>query len=129
MDIRIKRIYEEPAKDDGHRLLVDRVWPRGMTKEHAHVDEWDKEIGPSTELRKWFGHEPPKYAEFKKCYTKELKAVPDELERMRALARMQRVTLVYSAKDEEHNQAVVLQEVLLGTARSFRGIKVHCVRP
>ena len=114
MDIHIKRIYEAPAKDDGYRLLVDRVWPRGMTKEHAHVDEWDKEIGPSTELRKWFGHEPPKYAEFKKRYTKELHTVPEELERMRTLARKQRVTLVYSAKDEEHNQAVVLQEVLLG---------------
>lgn len=112
MDIRIKRIYEDPAKDDGYRLLVDRVWPRGMTKEHAHIDEWDKEIGPSTELRKWFGHEPPKYAEFKKRYAKELHAVPEELERLRALARKQHLTLVYSAKDEERNQAVVLREVL-----------------
>lgn len=116
MDIRIKRIYEDPAKDDGYRLLVDRVWPRGMTKENAHIDEWDKEIGPSTELRKWFGHESPKYAEFKRRYAKELKAVPDELERMRALARKQRLTLVYSAKDEEHNQAVVLREVLVNVA-------------
>ena len=114
MDIRIKRIYEEAAKDDGYRLLVDRVWPRGMTKERAHIDEWDKEIGPSTELRKWFGHKPPKYAEFKKRYTKELHAVPKELERIRALARKQRVTLVYSAKDEDHNQAMVMREVLLG---------------
>jgi len=114
MDIRIKRVYEKPAKDDGYRLLVDRVWPRGMTKEQAHVDEWAKEIGPATELRKWFGHEPPKYTEFKKRYTKELLAVPEELDRLRALARKQRVTLVYSAKDEEHNQAAVLKEVLLG---------------
>ena len=113
MDIHIKRIYEAPAKDDGYRLLVDRVWPRGMTKEHAHVDEWNKEIGPTTELRKWFDHEPPKFAEFRKRYTKELRAVPEELERMRALARKQRVTLLYSAKDEEHNQARVLREVLL----------------
>lgn len=113
MDIRIKRIYEAPARDDGYRLLVDRVWPRGMTKEHAHIDEWAKEIGPSTELRKWFGHEPPRYAEFKKRYAKELRAVPEELERLRALAYKQRLTLLYGAKDEEHNQAVVLKEILL----------------
>lgn len=114
MDIRIKRIYEEPAKDDGYRLLVDRVWPRGMTKEHAHVDEWLKNIGPTTELRKWFGHVPEKYPEFKKRYVKELHAMAADLEKVRALARKQRVTLVYSAKDEAHNQAVVLREVLLG---------------
>ncbi|MBS1942597.1 MAG: DUF488 family protein [Bacteroidetes bacterium] len=114
MDIRIKRIYEEAAKDDGYRLLVDRVWPRGMTKEHAHVDEWLKEFGPSTELRQWFGHVPEKYPEFRKRYVKELKALSAELDKVRALARKQRVTLVYSAKDEEHNQAVVLREVLLG---------------
>ena len=113
MDIRIKRIYLEAAKGDGYRLLVDRVWPRGMTKEHAHIDEWAKELAPSTELRKWFDHDPAKYAEFKKRYAKELHAVPEELERLQTLARKQRVTLVYSAKDEEHNQAVVLREVLL----------------
>lgn len=113
MDIRIKRIYELPAKDDGYRLLVDRVWPRGMTKEHAHVDEWNKEIGPSTELRKWFGHEPEKFPEFKQRYKQELKAMAAELDKVRSLARKQRVTLVYSAKDEEHNQAVVLREVLM----------------
>ncbi|MBX2983857.1 MAG: DUF488 domain-containing protein [Flavobacteriales bacterium] len=116
MDIHIKRIYEEPAKDDGYRLLVDRLWPRGMKKEDAHIDEWDKEIGPSTELRKWFGHEPPKYPEFKKRYTKELQAMPDHLDHIKALARKHRVTLLYGAKDEEHNQAVVLREVLLEKA-------------
>lgn len=113
MDIRIKRVYEAPAKEDGYRLLVDRVWPRGMTKEHAHVEEWLKDIGPSTELRKWFGHEPPKYSEFKKRYRQELEAMPELLAHIRATAKKQRVTLVYSAKDEEHNQAVVLREVLL----------------
>lgn len=114
MDIRIKRIYEEPARDDGFRLLVDRVWPRGMTKEHAHVDEWNKEFGPSTELRKWFGHLPERYPEFKKRYEKELKTKATDLDKVRALARKQRVTLVYSAHDEAHNQAVVLRGVLLG---------------
>jgi uncharacterized protein YeaO (DUF488 family) len=114
MDIRIKRIYEASAKDDGYRLLVDRLWPRGISKGGAHVDEWLKEIGPSTELRKWFGHEPPKYPEFKKRYEKELHGQPDLLKHIRDLAKKQRLTLVYSAKDEEHNQAVVLRGVLLG---------------
>ncbi len=116
MDIHIKRIYEAPAKEDGYRLLVDRLWPRGMTKEEAHIDEWDKEIGPSTELRHWFDHEPPKYPEFKKRYVKELKTMSAELSRIRAIARVRRVTLLYGAKDEEHNQAVVLREMLLGVA-------------
>ena len=113
MDIRIKRIYEEPAMDDGYRVLVDRVWPRGVSKVDAHLDEWLKDIGPSTELRKWFGHEPPKYAEFKKRYAKELKEHADEVERIRTLAGKQRLCLLYGAKDEEHNQAVVLREVLI----------------
>lgn len=113
MDIHIKRIYEAPAKDDGYRLLVDRVWPRGVSKADAHLDDWSKNIGPSTELRKWFGHEPPKYAEFKKRYVKELKDQREELVRIRGLARKERVCLLYGAKDEEHNQAVVLREVLI----------------
>lgn len=113
MDIRIKRVYEAPAKDDGYRILVDRLWPRGISKEEAHVDEWLKEIGPSNELRKWFGHEPPKYLEFKKRYEQELHGQPELLKHIRDLAKKQRLTLVYSAKDEDHNQAVVLREVLL----------------
>ncbi len=113
MDIHIKRIYEPPAKDDGYRLLVDRLWPRGLSKESAHIDEWLKEIGPSDELRKWFGHETPKYAEFKKRYKKELQAAPDLLEHIRSLAKKQRICLLYGAHDEAHNQAVVLREVLL----------------
>ncbi|HQW04475.1 MAG: DUF488 family protein [Flavobacteriales bacterium] len=99
--------------NDGYRLLVDRVWPRGVPKITAHLDEWAKDIGPSTELRKWFGHEPPKFTEFKKRYVKELKDRTDELDRIRSLARKQRVRLLYGAKDETHNQAVVLREVLL----------------
>ncbi len=114
MDIQIKRIYEDPDKDDGYRLLVDRVWPRGVSKEEAHLDVHSPDIAPSTELRKWFGHEPPKFAEFKKRYVKELKDQSEELVRIRSLAKKQRVTLLYGAKDEEHNQAVVLREVLLG---------------
>ena len=116
MDIHIKRIYDAPANADGYRLLVDRLWPRGMTKEGAHIDDWDKEIGPSTELRRWFGHEPPKYPEFKKRYAKELKEMTEDLQRIRGVARKRRVTLLYGAKDEAHNQAVVLREVLLGKA-------------
>lgn len=114
MEIRIKRVYEAPAKDDGYRILVDRLWPRGISKEGAHIEEWLKEIGPSSELRKWFGHEPPKYPEFKKRYEQELHGQPELLKHIRDLAKKQRLTLVYSAKDEEHNQAVVLREVLLG---------------
>lgn len=113
MDIRIKRVYEAPAKDDGYRILVDRLWPRGISKEEAHMDEWLKEIGPSNELRIWFGHEPPKYLEFKKRYEQELHGQPELLKHIRDLAKKQRLTLVYSAKDEEHNQAVVLRGVLL----------------
>jgi uncharacterized protein YeaO (DUF488 family) len=113
MDIHIKRIYDKASLNDGYRLLVDRVWPRGVPKIAAHLDEWAKDIGPSTELRKWFGHEPPKFTEFKKRYVKELKDRTDELDRIRSLARKQRVCLLYGAKDETHNQAVVLREVLL----------------
>lgn len=113
MDIRIKRVYEDAAKDDGYRILVDRLWPRGISKESAHIEEWVKEIGPSNELRKWFGHEPPKFLEFKKRYEHELHGQTELLKHIRDLAKKHRVCLVYSAKDEEHNQAVVLREVLL----------------
>lgn len=116
MDIRIKRVYEDASDEDGYRILVDRLWPRGISKEGAHVDEWIKEIGPSNALRKWFGHEPPKYPEFKKRYEKELKASSELLDHIRSAAKKHRVCLVYSAKDEEHNQAVVLREVLLASA-------------
>lgn len=114
MDIRIKRIYAPVAKDDGYRLLVDRLWPRGMTKEEARIDEWLKEAGPSTALRKWFGHEPRKYPGFRQRYKAELKALPELIAHIRDRAELGRVTLLYSAKDEQHNQALVLREVLLG---------------
>lgn len=113
MKIMIKRVYEEPEKTDGFRILVDRVWPRGMTKEKAHVDLWLKDAGPSTALRKWFAHDPKKWDEFKKRYLKELKDKKEIIGQIKENAKNGTVTLVYSAKDEEHNQAVVLKEFLL----------------
>jgi uncharacterized protein YeaO (DUF488 family) len=110
----IKRVYDAPAKADGFRVLVDRVWPRGVGKEKAAVDLWMKEIAPSTGLRKWFGHRPERWDEFRKRYREELKGKGDLLDELRAHAAKSRLTLVYSAKDEAHNQAVVIREVLEG---------------
>jgi uncharacterized protein YeaO (DUF488 family) len=108
---RIKRVYEPAAKADGKRVLVDRVWPRGITKEEAALSDWAKEVAPSTALRKWFGHDPERFAEFRKRYRAELNGntALDELRKLTGT-----VTLVYGAKDVEHNQAVVLQELLEG---------------
>jgi DNA-3-methyladenine glycosylase len=112
MTVRIKRVYESAADSDGYRILVDRVWPRGMTKEAAHVDEWLKEAGPSTELRKWFGHVPERFDEFAERYRAELQG-GEALARLKAAAdEHDVVTLVYSAKDTDHNQAVVLRAEL-----------------
>jgi uncharacterized protein YeaO (DUF488 family) len=113
MSIRIKRAYEPYSPEDGYRVLVDRIWPRGVSKEEAHLDEWDKEVAPSTELRKWFGHDPAKFDEFRTRYLAELQGNP-ALERIRERAEHDVVTLVYSAHDEEHNQAVVLAQALSG---------------
>lgn len=112
MKIKIKRVYDEPEKSDGFRVLVDRVWPRGFSKEKAHVDLWLKEIGPSTELRKWFNHDPEKWTEFKKRYKKELDKNKDVFTSLLDEVKKGDVTLVYSAKDETHNQAVVILEKL-----------------
>lgn len=110
--MRIKRVYESAADADGYRILVDRVWPRGMTKEAAHVDEWLKEAGPSTELRKWFGHVPERFDEFAERYRAELRG-GEVLAHLKAVAdEHDVVTLVYSAKDTDHNQAVVLRAEL-----------------
>jgi uncharacterized protein YeaO (DUF488 family) len=110
MAIRQKRAYEPPAPRDGYRVLVDRLWPRGVSKEHAAIDEWLKELAPSDALRKWFGHDPARFREFRARYEEELKSErPREL--LAALAKRaarKTVTLVYAAKDEEHNNAVVL---------------------
>ncbi|WP_270456512.1 DUF488 domain-containing protein [Allisonella histaminiformans] len=115
MDIQIKRIYDAPDATDGFRILVDRVWPRGVSREKAALKEWDKMIAPSSELRKWFGHDPSRYEEFRKRYWKELEDNP-EMESFITLIRQHMdegpVTLLFGAKDREHNQAVVLREFL-----------------
>lgn len=112
MRIRLKRVYEESTKEDGTRILVDRLWPRGLTKQKANVDLWLKEIGPSTELRKWFHHDPKKWNEFKKRYRLELKNKEEQIEVLKNKLKNGTVTLVYGAKDEEHNEALVLKELL-----------------
>ena len=98
---------------DGRRVLVDRLWPRGIKKEEAHIDEWLKEVSPSDELRKWFAHDPEKWADFKKCYASEIREHSDLLNRLRTEAAEGTITLLYSAKDEEHNNAVALRELLM----------------
>jgi uncharacterized protein YeaO (DUF488 family) len=112
MSIRIKRVYEEPDTEDGKRILVDRLWPRGLTKEKAKVDLWLKEVAPSTELRKWFAHDPAKWAEFQKRYREELKSNKEQLSLLEQEAAKGAITLVYGAKDQEHNEAVILQKLL-----------------
>ena len=104
----IKRIYEEASEKDGYRVLVDRLWPRGISKEEAKLDEWIKEIAPSTELRKWFDHQEERFPEFAKRYEEELNIKNDDIERLRSIAERQQVTLIYSAKNIHFNQAVVL---------------------
>jgi uncharacterized protein YeaO (DUF488 family) len=112
MSIRVKRVYEEPAKADGCRMLVDRLWPRGLTKKKAQLDEWLKEIAPSTKLRKSFGHQPDKWTEFKKKYWAELDDHRMQLEKLARDARRRRTTLLFGARDTEHNNAVALKEYL-----------------
>lgn len=112
-DIRIKRAYEPASEDDGARLLVDRVWPRGVSKQKIAVQAWLKDIAPSTELRTWFGHVPERWEEFRKRYSHELDGNPDAVAELRAWLKRGRVTLVYGARDTEQNQAVVLRDYLL----------------
>ena len=109
-----KRVYDEPAEGDGMRVLVDRLWPRGLSKERAHIDLWLKEIAPSNELRTWFGHEPTKFDEFRSQYEAELASGPahDAFVRLRELVQQQPVTLVFAARDAEHSNAAVLRELL-----------------
>lgn len=110
--IRLKRVYDDPARSDGYRILVDRVWPRGLTKVEAGVDEWLKEVGPSTGLRRWFGHDPERFDEFATRYRAELED-SEALATLRARCREhQLVTLLFGARDTEHNQAVVLRDLL-----------------
>lgn len=110
--ISIKRVYEDPERRDGYRILVDRLWPRGLKKQNAHLDEWNKDIAPSTELRKWFGHKPELFDEFAQRYKTELHDKTDELKRIRSITGKQNITLLYAAKDERINHAVILLDIL-----------------
>ncbi len=112
MDVQLKRAYEEPSPADGYRVLVDRLWPRGVRRDRAHLDEWTRELAPSAELRRWFGHDPERYAEFRRRYREELAAHEDKLGELRGRARQGTLTLIYGARDTEHNDAVVLAELL-----------------
>ena len=111
MNVTLKRAYEPPAKGDGKRILVDRLWPRGVAKAKANIDLWLKDVAPSTELRQWFGHDPKKWPEFKKRYRAELKTNP-ALTELKELSRQGPITLVYAAKDRLHNEACVLKQIL-----------------
>ena len=110
--ITLKRVYEPVSRTDGARFLVERLWPRGLSKEKAHLTAWLKDVGPSTELRQWFSHDPSKWTEFRKRYFRELDARPESWQPIVAAAGRGAVTLVYSSHDEQHNNAVALQEYL-----------------
>ncbi len=110
--IQIKRIYEEPKKEDGIRVLVDRLWPRGVSREKAQIDEWLKEIAPSPQLRKWFGHDPEKWATFRARYLKELKMRKEALKELKKKSSRRKMTLLYAAHDLKHNYGLVLKQVL-----------------
>jgi len=110
--IRLKRAYENPSPLDGHRVLVERLWPRGVTKERAALDLWLKEVAPSAELRRWFSHDPAKWTEFQRRYKEELRDRPQEVAELRKLAAAGSVTFVYGSRDEEHNAASVLQDFI-----------------
>ncbi|MGH6895486.1 MAG: DUF488 domain-containing protein [Geminicoccaceae bacterium] len=112
MSIDLKRAYDPPAGSDGHRILVDRIWPRGITKADLRIDAWLKDMAPSDDLRKWFGHDPKKWDEFKKRYARELEQRPDALEQLVEIAKAGHVTLVFGARDTLHNNAVALKEHL-----------------
>jgi uncharacterized protein YeaO (DUF488 family) len=112
VDIRLKRAHEPVASADGCRVLIDRLWPRGISRERAQLDAWEKELSPSTELRQWFGHEPERFEEFRRRYIEELRSQRPRLTALRRRAREGTLTLVYAAHDTEHNDAVVLADVL-----------------
>lgn len=110
--IKLKRVYDPPAKSDGVRILVDRLWPRGLTKEAARIDEWRRDLAPSDGLRKWFGHDPEKWPEFRRRFTEELKEKTADLREIARRARNGMVTLVFAARDAEHCNAVVLKSLI-----------------
>jgi uncharacterized protein YeaO (DUF488 family) len=113
--IQMKRVYDEPEPGDGTRILVDRLWPRGLSKEQAKIDVWLKDIAPSNELRKWFGHDPEKFAQFRLRYAQELGANPaqEALQKLRDMTKKGAVTLLYAAHDTEHSNAIVLRDILM----------------
>ena len=110
--INLKRAYEKPEKSDGRRILVERLWPRGVSKEEADIDLWLKDVAPSTELRKWFGHDPARWAQFEQRYWKELRDHRDAVDELRAAVARGKVTFIYAAKDQEHNGALALKRFL-----------------
>jgi uncharacterized protein YeaO (DUF488 family) len=110
--VKLKRAYEPPDDDDGLRILVERLWPRGLTKRRAAIDLWLKDVAPSAELRKWFGHDPARWKEFQERYRRELRQQKDAVKTLRQKAREGPVTLIYAAKDEEHNGALALKRIL-----------------
>jgi uncharacterized protein YeaO (DUF488 family) len=112
VDVRLKRVYEPAKRSDGYRVLIDRLWPRGVSRERAALDAWDPELAPSTELRTWFGHDPGRFEEFRQRYMDELRWQRPRLTELRRRARDGTLTLVFSARDTEHNDAVVLTEVV-----------------
>jgi uncharacterized protein YeaO (DUF488 family) len=113
-NVRLKRAYEPPVDNDGTRVLIDRLWPRGVKKADAALDQWARDLAPSTALRKWFGHDPARWQEFRIRYAAELRQHEDQLKQLRAMARSGPITLVYAAHDEVHNDAVALRDLLLG---------------
>jgi|SRR6516162_5436464 len=113
-NVKLKRAYESPAAADGTRVLIDRLWPRGISKKQAALDQWMKDIAPSNQLRKWFGHDPARWNEFRRRYAAEVHKNPHLLEQLRSVARDGPITLVYSARDEAYNDAIVLRDLILG---------------
>jgi uncharacterized protein YeaO (DUF488 family) len=110
--VRIKRVYDPPSRQDGRRILVDRLWPRGVSRKTARIDEWARDLAPSTRLRRWFGHDPARWPEFQKRYRAELRARSDRLVWLAGLARSERITLVHAARDSEHSNARALQRLV-----------------
>ena len=113
-NVKLKRAYDPPAANDGTRILIDRVWPRGVNKANAAIDQWDKSIAPSTMLRNWFGHDPARWQEFRRRYANEIHKHREQVDELRARAQAGRITLVFAAHDQIHNHAIVLRDILLG---------------
>lgn len=112
MEVRLKRAYDRPSPDDGFRVLIDRIWPRGVTKEQAALDDWRRDLAPSAELRRWFGHDPERFEEFRRRYTQELSPHAEDLAELRRRAEAGRLTLVFGARDEAHSNARVVADLL-----------------